>query len=112
MREIKFRVWRPEMKRFRYFDLSTGFNTENYDKFPPVMQYTGLKDKNGVDVYESDVALGFNGELVGQINWSGEDCAFIFNSSSGAAMLNPDYINNFEIIGNIYEHIHLIKEGK
>lgn len=51
MREIKFRAWDGE--GMSEFDLDGGkyFHEKNY----PIMQYTGLKDSTGKDVYEEDI---------------------------------------------------------
>lgn len=59
-REIKFRAWDKENRRMRpheelYFDCGEFKN-------PTLMQYTGLKDKNGVEVYESDIVKYQMGE--------------------------------------------------
>jgi uncharacterized phage protein (TIGR01671 family) len=58
-REIKFRLWVPSGKKFLLTD-NLQFNTEvKIDIFstqPPVWQeYTGLKDKNGQEIFEGDL---------------------------------------------------------
>lgn len=56
MREIKFRAWDTETK-----EMSHDFLSKNWLKvciespYVELMQYTGLKDKNGVEIYEGDV---------------------------------------------------------
>lgn len=71
-REIKFRVWDKDFKRMRYLNSSHDFicfdekgngyyhnmQTGLGEWFSDLMQYTGLKDKNGVEIYEGDICKG------------------------------------------------------
>lgn len=75
-----------------------------------VGQFTGLKDKNEVEIYSGDIVLGFGGDEKGQIVFSQEDAAFIFKSNTGGgAFINEMYLQNFKVIGNIHENSELCK---
>jgi uncharacterized phage protein (TIGR01671 family) len=117
MREIKFRAWIPEEKQMytwnpRFFsDMSpvTGFS----DEFPSddsviLMQYTGLHDKNGKEIYEGDiVTLSIQG--IPQIPLE----TIIWNNTQGGFALffqevDPYFrvdLDSIEVIGNIYENL-------
>ena len=69
MREIKFRAWSLYGKRFWYFNIHTGFNAENSDRFTHPEQFTGLQDNDGADIYEGDLIK----------NKTGRICEVIFN---------------------------------
>lgn len=114
MREIKFRAWNEEENEMVHFDFGTiddgycyGGQHPIYDLDEvPVMQYTGLKDKNGKDVYEGDILRWFNGsELIGRPK--------VVESTDGG--WNPfiddmqtDGAWHYEVIGNIYENKELL----
>jgi len=116
-REIKFRAWDKKLKSW----VSTKFNTEwdsnswnliITNKNCILSQYTGLKDKNGVEIYEGDILRwnhmqkGFKPEYSYHlVKWD----------TLEATMDNPEWIGFEgdleceEIIGNIYQNKELLK---
>jgi len=134
MREIKFRAFTGEEmvilenSGLQYFDFegsySLGFTVDGYTGFwaheqydsvteksnkYPIMHYTGLKDKNGVEIYEGDIVNSNYFKNATVVFWrygwhfnTGKDNHHSFNTAS----------HSFEVIGNIHENPELLEQPK
>jgi len=115
MKEIKFRAWDGE-KMLPPEDITQApehrkwLGKHDYS----LMQYTGLKDRNGKEIYEGDVIKGF-GES-GNFTVEYSDAKYIVTHKYGIwgnlcslPIMYKDYGYKLEIIGNIYESTELIK---
>ena len=117
-REIKFRVWENDTKRmcYEFGDgtkevIARGVNEtckryledENWE----LMQYTGLKDKNGKEIYEGDV-------VEREDYYGDEKRKFREQVEFGGGAFNPiSEISSeeFKVLGNIYENPELLKRN-
>lgn len=84
-----------------------------------LMQSTGLKDKNGKEIFEGDILAVETDDETLNVNvfWDEEHALFMFeskqyNEKEALAELLEDYSYPFEIIGNIYENPELLEVTK
>ena len=141
MREYKFRVWdteNKEMLKVQELDFEDTFyggrlsiRTDQYNDYFDIedmilMQYTGLKDKNGKEIYEGDIVKVklYKGEeekyFIGKVEYFGSN--FIVDADNNSEYhvydldgFGIDYRYNLEdceVIGNIYDNPELLKEGE
>ena len=118
MREIKFRAWNPQLK-LMYAKVLVGSqgavksisgDTVCYynDNEIRIMQYTGLKDKNGKEIYEGDI-LSLDGEIWCSVDWSDGGFHIMASETQGKSPLIQERSKRFEVIGNIYENPDLLE---
>ncbi len=132
MREIKFRAWSLERNSMIYPDNNGWydgvFRHENghlqtvqlatvvKDKRLVALQYTGLKDKNGREIYEGDVvkghyyAYGKARRFIGEVKFIG--VAFKVVGVKQYRGMHQELDRLYATIGNIYENPELLEETK
>ena len=146
MKALKFRAWilnyeidKYEMHPWnRYFFSDCSPVTGYSDEFPEtdatnviLMQYTGLKDSNGEEIFEGDI-VKFQGDLMKRIivvEWQSElkystgtkyQCPYfgwigmyygrrMNQGENFARLITSDNYKRFDVIGNIYENPELVK---
>ena len=116
MRDYRFRAWDKRFNTMRYGNPMSIFYLNNSDH--ELMQYTGLHDKNGKEIYEGDI-VKVNG-------WNGKNIIKYYKEWAGFGLDGSDwkmsYIHTpfedsrkgfnveYEVIGNIYDNPELLKD--
>jgi uncharacterized phage protein (TIGR01671 family) len=132
MREIKFRVWEENVKQMFYnvgivndelylmLD-GVGFDVVgDYREFK-LMQYTGLKDKNGKEIYEGDIIHSLSPFFTGEgtihdydddyyeVVWMEEEARFCLKKKNGLYAYVDELIEP-TVKGNIFENPEILEE--
>jgi uncharacterized phage protein (TIGR01671 family) len=124
MREIKFRAWEKNLKEiitvhnidFEKKMINTDYAWRLFNEIE-LMQYTGLKDKNGKEIYEGDILKVEGSKRKYVVKWNDEEFAFTVNYQY-ANGVPGDWIlsefravlKTFEVIGNVFENKELLNE--
>jgi uncharacterized phage protein (TIGR01671 family) len=108
-REIKIKIWDKNDTKaligpFEWNKIPNFQFPENFD----IVQYTGLKDKNGVEIYEGDrVRFGYtkNEDFFGEVIWLEDRASFGVISKGSFETFEDlmDYMKLFEVVGNIFQ---------
>ena len=112
MRDIKFRAWDELDNNMIYQDYLSA--SEILNRFDCIMQYTGLKDKEGKEIYEGDIVkfkTMIGSEQIGVVVFhQGEYCAEIKRKNHSSYYRLYEFYKdneNIKIVGNKYENPEL-----
>jgi hypothetical protein len=107
MREIKFRAWDIPQHFMRFKMSPEEWLVANDSKHFELMQYTGLQDKNGVEIYEGDIV--FTPNLDGIQNCPIEYSNGCFGYRAKDGFYSFPMFKDTEVIGNIWQNPELLK---
>jgi uncharacterized phage protein (TIGR01671 family) len=125
MRDIRFRAWyKPKGKMYSgslesmnfetkvlgVYTVKNGYQQLRMSDFE-IMQFIGLYDKNGKEIFEGDILRDQDGHI-GEVKWIQEHCAFLrfIPEPSGYYLIESGNAEDseLEVIGNIYQDYELL----
>jgi uncharacterized phage protein (TIGR01671 family) len=132
MREIKFRGYDKELNIMTYFNddiyiLQYGdilrqyiddiddfgnpeFSYESAKNTVELMQFTGLHDKNGKEIYEGDIVYIIPEDENGKVEWDNESARFVVVYNNIVTDFDNWYGADLEVVGNIYDNSELLEK--
>ena len=131
MRDIKFRAWNKNTKKmYKIGQITLEKGTWNYEPdnreyvgmsipYQPssmLMQYTGLKDKNGKEIYEGDIVKAVftdeeESEMKGVVIYAEAGACYMVIANNGDEW-DLGYLDKIEKIGNKWDNPELLEEGE
>jgi len=129
-RIIKFRAWDKSLEKMHFPELWDNSMPSNWNYWYQLMQFTGLHDKNGKEIYEGDIlrepvkdAWSANNYICFEVFFHGGDANMDYNigfsmnrmHNHGAICggyipsFKPNTVKKMEVIGNIFDNPELIK---
>lgn len=117
MREIKFRAWDTTEKKMHH-ELSLMFVNDLNGVFEGlnecgciVMQYTGLKDRNGKEIYEGDIVRHglFKQDYKMVVRYWEESASFVFGDRRTKFTFGEVHVKYLQVIGNIHDNPELLE---
>ena len=121
-RQIKFRVWNGKeilpaqsinWNNEAWYESKDGSMGNIFidDLKTALMQFTGLKDKNGKEIYEGDICKVYRGKICQVLFEAPIFCLKILNDKSDFRYQADTTFRDSDVLGNIYENPELL-EGK
>ena len=134
-REIKFRAWDEEEKKMHYSDSKLDYGIwfsldrgkveclrncaytdsfgDEHDDWQPldnIMEYTGLKDECGKEIYEGDICKNIVDNHILKVTYWETDGSYMFeDQNENGNGYNLYEFGEVEVIGNIFENPELLE---
>jgi hypothetical protein len=115
MRKLRFRSWDVERGEWMSeFNVAANLSNQVRGVLPPevaekypIMQWTGLTDRSGKEIYEGDI-LDEKSNSPFKVVWRDGDCGFCADFGDTLDYNLHDLARFFEVVGNIYENPDLL----